>query len=229
MHKCKLATTRENLLFLGQYCTTPEDRARIIKKFRVDVEAYEELPPWHGVYNATGSDILLKDSIIMLKISDLTNRIKYYPIFSEKLGSKLLAKWGYTLPPKITAFADGENEKNLHCENASLRHLLAFARLFMLSQNHLHIPMTYAFNNLYMQLYAYPRSGVCPETVKLVNGLLGDFIKNNKDRYYENFDNLQDFINYILNRYKLLVFKDSDFSSLRTKFIEAYPNDKLYF
>lgn len=230
MYKCKLATTKENLLFLENHCSNPERRARIIKTFRVDVEAYEELPPWHGVYNATGSDVLLKDSVIMLKVSDLAYKVKYYPVFSEKLGSKLLKSWGYTLPPKLTAFAtDGDNEANLHCENASLRHLLAFARLFMLSQNHLHIPMAYGFNNLYMQLHEYPESGVCPETLRLVNEILGDFIKNNKDGYYINCVHLQDFIDYITNKYKLLPFKDSDFSPLRSKFLAEYPDEKLYF
>lgn len=230
MYKCKLATTKEKLKFIEQYCRRAPQRVEMIKEFRIDVEAYEELPPWHGVYNATGSAFLLKDSIIMLKVSDMKNLVQYYPVFSEKLARDLLAKWGVELPPKMSAFAnDGETDSGIHYENASLRHLLEFSRLFMISQNRLHTPMAYGFNNLYKQLHEYPYSGVCVDTVRLVNSILGDFINNNQDGRYVNCDNLQDFIIYIRNKYKLLVFKSSDFSALHRKMQLHYPEDTLYF
>lgn len=230
MYKCKLATTKENLEFIERFCRRPEKREQIIKHFRVDVEAYEELPPWHSVYNATGSDILLKDSIVMLRVSDLQKRVKYYPVFSEKLASKLLAKWGIVLPPKMTAFAyDNENEENINPENLALRHLLAFARLFMILQDHLHTPMPLGFNGLYQQLYDCPQCKVSPEVVRFVNGILGDFIEHHMAGCYVIYGNLQDFIIYIMNRYRLLVFKNPDFSCLREKMQQYYPNDKIYF
>ena len=231
MYKCKLATTKEKLQFIEQYCRDYKRREKINKDFRVDVEAYEELPPWHSVYNATGSDILLKDSVIMLRISDLEKRVRYYPVFSEKLGRRLLRKWGYELPPKFTVFIndDNDSEKEVHRENVSLRHLLAFTRLFMLSQNRLHTPMAYGFNNLYKQLYDFPDKGVSAETVKLVNNILGDFINNNTEGYYVNCKNLQDFIAYVVNNYTLLDFKENDFRCLREKLLFHYPEEKPYF
>ena len=89
--------------------------------------------------------------------------------------------------------------------------------------------MNFAFNNLYQQLHAFPNNGVGSETIKFVNEILGDFIKNHKEGYFVDYENLQDFITNLLKDYTLLAFKNSDFSALRKKLLLDYPNDKLYF
>lgn len=93
MRRCKNASIRENLLFQRRYCVTPEVREQLAEKFKVTVEAYEELPPWYSTFNADGSDIRLKDDIIMFRVCDLKNFIEYYPVFPATEGLRLLRKW----------------------------------------------------------------------------------------------------------------------------------------
>lgn len=220
-------------MFQHNYCSSEAAIAKIIKNFKVEVEAYEELPPWHCVYNANGSDVLLKDTIIMLKVSDLENRVVYYPTFSEALGKKVLADWHIALPPKITVFADpdvsSELDAAVHEDNKSLRRLIAFSRLFTIVPERLHRPMPYGFNNLYAQLYQAPEMGVAPETVRMINEILGHFVNDSGQERYIYCDNLQDFIDYLRGRYKLLVFINSDFTHLREMMKANYPDDKIYF
>ena len=233
MHKCRNANTKENLLFQERFCKSEAAMYKIAKNFKIEVEVYEELPPWHNVYNANGSDILLKDAIIMLKISDLTNRIVYYPIFSEAVAKKLLTKWDIALPEKLTVFVD--SDKQTECvagvdkDNQSLRTVIEFARLFTMIPDRSHRPMPYGFNNLYAQLHLVPEMGVAPETVRMVNSILGEFINSSEEERYIYCNNLQEFIDYLRNRYKLLKFKNSDFTSLRRMIQEHYPGDKIYF
>ncbi len=233
MHRCRLATIKENLRFQKQFCSNLQGAFKIKSNFKVLIEVYEELPPWHGVYNANGSDVLLKDAIIMLKVIDLTNMIIYYPVFSEEVGKRLLVEWDMLLPPKVTVFAypeAGERaEKAVHKDNQSLRRLIEFSRLFTMVPDRLHRPMPYGFNNLYAQLYLVPDMGVAPETVRMINGILGDFINASEEERYIYCDNLQEFIDYLKTRYKLLTFKDSDFTSLREMMRIHYPEDKIYF
>ena len=86
MYKCKDASTREIIAFQKTYCESLAAAIGMNNKFRIQVESYEELPPWSFVYNADGSDRFLKDDIIMLKVCDLEKRIAYYPVFPEKRG-----------------------------------------------------------------------------------------------------------------------------------------------
>ena len=198
MYKCKDASTREIIAFQKTYCESLAAAIGMNNKFRIQVESYEELPPWSFVYNADGSDRFLKDDIIMLKVCDLEKRIAYYPVFPEKRGLKLLQCWEMAVPPKLTAFEkEGETEGNIHRANQSLRNLIAFARLFMLSQSRWHKPMAYSFNNIISQLYLVPESDVAPETIKLINDVIGKYIRDNSQEHYIKCDNLQDFIDYI--------------------------------
>ncbi len=231
MYKCKLADTSDDLKFQQMFCRTETARQSIIQNFKVEVEAFEELPPWYSVYNADGSDYLLKDSIIMLKVSDLQKRICFFPVFSENIGRRLLRCWHIALPPKMTVFMEDSNvsEAKIHAANKSLRNLLAFARIFMFPQSRLHTPMPYGFNNIYMQLHKFPEMGVASETIRLINEILGEYIDYKHDGRYSSCDNLQDFIEYIKGRYSLLHFKESDFSLLRTILLSHYPKDKVRF
>ena len=151
MYKCREASTKEIIAFQKEFCENLSAAIGMNDKHRVQVESYEELPPWSFVYNADGSDRFLKDDIIMLKVCDLEKRIVYYPVFPEKRGLKLLQCWDMAVPPKLTAFEqEGKQEGNVHRANQSLRNLIAFARLFMLSQSRWHKPMAYSFNNMHI-------------------------------------------------------------------------------
>ena len=104
MYKCREASTKEIIAFQKEFCENLSAAIGMNNKHRVQVESYEELPPWSFVYNADGSDRFLKDDIIMLKVCDLEKRVVYYPVFPEKRGLKLLQCWDMAVPPKLTAF-----------------------------------------------------------------------------------------------------------------------------
>lgn len=230
MYKCREASTKEIIAFQKEFCENLSAAIGMNNKHRVQVEAYEELPPWSFVYNADGSDRFLKDDIIMLKVCDLEKRVVYYPVFPEKRGLKLLQCWDMAVPPKLTAFEqEGKQEGNVHRANQSLRNLIAFARLFMLSQSRWHKPMAYSFNNIISQLYLVPEADVAPETIKLINDVIGKYIRDDSLEHYVKCDNLQDFIDYIKTKYSLVMFKSDDFSLLRRILHDYYPAEKYIF
>lgn len=84
MYKCREASTKEIIAFQKEFCESLSAAIGMNKKHHVQVESYEELPPWCFVYNADGSDRFLKDDIIMLKVCDLEKRVVYYPVFQKK-------------------------------------------------------------------------------------------------------------------------------------------------
>ncbi len=230
MYKCKNASTQEIIAFQKNFCESFSTAAGMNNKFHVQLESYEELPPWCFVYNANGSDHFLKDDIIMFKVCDLERRIVYYPVFPEKMGVKLLSCWDMALPPKLTAFEqEVQEDGSVHRANKSLRNLIAFARLFMLSQSRWHKPMAYSFNNIISQLYLVPEADVAPETIRLINDVIGKYIMDNSQEHYIKCNNLQDFIDYIKNKYSLVTFKSDDFSLLRKILHNRYPQEKIYF
>ena len=91
-------------------------------------------------------------------------------------------------------------------------------------------PMAYYnFNNIISQLYLVPESDVAPETIKLINDVIGKYIRDNSQEHYIKCDNLQDFIDYIKTKYSLVTFKSDDFSLLRKILHDYYPVEKIYF
>lgn len=229
MRKCRKATSKENLVFQNQYCKHAETRENLIHYFTVTVEAYEELPPWYSTFNANGSDIRLKDDIIMLRIRDSEKLIEYYPVFSAAEGIRLLHKWRMDVPPKMTVFAEHKSKRKLSADNASLRSLIAHCRLFMLEEDKQHAVMAFAFNNFFKQLFDVPTCDVSPEAIRLINTVLGDYITNSKAKHYGDSKTLPEFIAYINRVYSLLTFQSSNFDGLREKLRKAYPDDEIYF
>lgn len=234
MKKPRICTSKEFFLFQQRYCRNERTRLSIIKNFKVEVEVFEELPPGYGVYGATGTQWLLKDSVIMLKLTDMTEGVCYYPVFSEAMGKKLLKAWGIPLPPKMSAFVEwghGQRVENkeVHYINARMRSLMAFTRLFMLPQERVHEPLVYGFKAVHEQLHDFPKENVSANVIKFVNDIIRAYQADAIRNRYTNCRNLQDFIEYIKHKYTLLEFKDSDFSALRAKLLEEYPDEEIYF
>ena len=156
MRKCRQATIKEVLLFQHKYCESAKSRETLIHKFKVTVEAYEELPPWYSTFSADGSDIRFKDDIIMFCVRDFDKLIEYYPVFSAEEGLRLLSKWKMPVPPKMTAFGTLIAVEKPIYDNACFRSLIAYSRLYMLGQSKNHVKMPFGFNNLYKQLNDFP-------------------------------------------------------------------------
>ena len=229
MRKCRQATIKEVLLFQHKYCESAKSRETLIHKFKVTVEAYEELPPWYSTFSADGSDIRFKDDIIMFCVRDFDKLIEYYPVFSAEEGLRLLSKWKMPVPPKMTAFGTHLAGAMPSDDNASFRSLIAYSRLYMLKQGKYHAKMAFGFNNLYKQLYDFPACEVSAEAVQLVNVVLGDYIHHSQTIHVENRKTLQKFIAYVTTVYSLLEFRNADFARLRKKLREAYPDEKINF
>lgn len=229
MRKCRKATNKENLVFQHKYCETAETRNQLIHHFTVTVESYEELPPWYSTFNANGSEIRLKDDIIMLRIRDSEKLIEYYPVFPATEGLRLLHKWKMEVPPKMTAFVEYKHKRKASADNASLRSLIAYCRLFMLKQQKQHVLMAFGFNNIYKQLCDVPTCDVSPEAVRLINTVFGDYLANSKEKHCGDSETLREFITHIHSFYSLLKFQSSNFDRLREKLKNAYPDDEIYF
>ena len=89
--------------------------------------------------------------------------------------------------------------------------------------------MAYSFNNIISQLYLVPEADVAPETIKLINDVIGKYIRDDSLEHYIKCNNLQDFIDYIQTKYSLVKFKSDDFSLLRKILHDYYPAEKIYF
>ena len=89
--------------------------------------------------------------------------------------------------------------------------------------------MAYSFNNIISQLYLVPEADVAPVTIKLINDVIGKYIRDDSLEHYIKCNNLQDFIDYIQTKYSLVKFKSDDFSLLRKILNDYYPAEKIYF
>ncbi len=232
MMKLKVADSREQRLFQQKYCQNEEARLQIIKHFRVEADAYVELPVGCCVYNAIDGGSPAKGKIIVLQVMELRRRLCYFPVFSEATGRKLLHAWSMKMPPKMTAFACAKEQSlygSLSVSNSSLRTLLEYFRWFTFAANHVYHPLPYGLRTIYNHLCKFPEEDVGVEVIKFVNDALAEEFANDNINRYTSCQQLQDYIVYLQNKYTLLQFKDADFSILRKLLADAFPEEKFYF
>lgn len=228
MYKCRRATWAEEAHFRRRFCQRDKARLSLIHFYRIDIEAFETLPPWYGTPNAARTKGLLHDSVIMLRVSDPRERISYYPVFNEAIGKRLLAAWELPVPPKMSALRDSQRSLRLgqHVgvapDNISLRSLLAFARWSMLQQGQ-HPLMAEGFNTLYQQLHVYPELGVAPEALLFVNEVIGSLLAQQQRT------SLQSFVSEVKAAYPLLNYRITDYSALRRRLHEGFPEVAIHF
>lgn len=234
-----LASEREKNLFKMQYCKNQQSRLSIPKHFRVEVDAYEDLAPGQTVYSWIGGGKKIRDAVITFKVRDMQRMLLYYPVFPSGMGRELLKGWDMPLPSKWSVYDEPYRsslrqgawrvtaEPFVDRQNRQMRHLLIYARLFVVMQHACSYPMPYGFKEIYRQLVAYPEEGVDVSVIILVNNVISQYLALNDNIL--NCKHLQDFITYLKNRYPRLHFIDSDFSLLRVLMHIEAPNVRCYF
>ena len=211
-----IASARETNLFMHKYCVNEKARLSIAKYFTVDVEGYEDLAPGQQIYSWLNGGKLIGGTVIACKVKDLHEMKLYYPVFPELVGKRLLKTWKLPLPPKWSVYVDENKwfyESNVSQLNREMRSLLIYSRLLMSLQKRVFSPMPYSFKEVYFQLNEFPDAIVDRSIINMVNQVMSDLLTIEKS--FMGYANLQDFIGYFHNKYKLLALLDADFSSLR--------------
>lgn len=109
--------------------------------------------------------------------------------------------------------------------NKEMRRLLIYGRLFISMQRRGFCPMPYSFKEVYLQLSEFSNVSVDVSVVRMINNVLREYL--HMEGRFMNCTNLQDFIAYLHNKYKLLSFINADFSGLRQLLVQE--DEQCYF
>lgn len=114
-------------------------------------------------------------------------------------------------------------------DNKKMLQLIQYARSMMI----LHVsepePMSGAFKNIYDKLEQHPAYDVFASDIKSVNTAISSYLKSATNRKYENFSNLQQYIEYLQLHYPKLKLRNFDFEMLKNKIIAEYPDVNIVF
>lgn len=236
----RTANKHEIIVFKEKYCKNEEARISISKDFEVEVESFEELLPRKTVSSYATGNRDIQNSFIMFKVCDKINDVQFFPVFSETVGRKMLMAWSKPVPQKRSIFVEensGSREGNggagsgnrYNVENSKLRSLILFTRSLMI----LHIndpqPMNGMLKQLYEKLEAHPYWNVRSHEIKAVNTALKNFLWKEINVRKENFQNLQDYIQYLQTNVTGRRLRNTNFDILRNIMGAKYPTEQIYF
>lgn len=228
MNDFTVASPKETNIFMQQYCRSEKSRLSIIKYFAVETEVYEVLAPGQQIYSWINGGRLISDTVIAFRIKDLYGMKIYYPVFPENMGKQLLKAWRMPLPPKWSIYTMDNKwlrDGNADSLNKEMRRLLIYGRLFISMQRRGFCPMPYSFKEVYLQLSEFSNASVDVSVVRMINNVLREYL--HMEGRFMNCTNLQDFIAYLHNKYKLLSFINADFSGLRQLLVQE--DEQCYF
>lgn len=224
--------------FMAQYCQNDRARDTIVDTFEISIESYEQLLPGQVVLSYGTGNREIHTAFVIFNVDDIENKIRYQPVFSEKIGRRLAKKAGLKLPRKIsvlsstgTSHGSGTNGTSIPRseDNHQLLLLIRFARAMMLLHEKEPKPMYDPFRRIYKYLDSHPRCKVFPKEIKAINTAIQGHLHSHENRQNERFNNLQDFIAYLHENYPNSHFKKATFDVLRNIFLDHYPNETLYF
>lgn len=217
------------IIFMNQFSRNTQTRCRIPEYYKVAVYAYEDYAPGQLVFAWYKNGMLMGDSGVMFEVVDSDKKLVYYPIFPLQIAIPLLKKWHMELPPKWSVYTSAMEKKApaVNPINQQMRNLLAYARLFVSMQQRFSTPMPLGFKDVFEQLHDYPEQAIDGTVVSLINKVISQYLYMNTT--VSNCRNLQEFITYLHNKYKMLDFIDSDFSQLRRLLQEEEPGMQCFF
>lgn len=241
-----LSNANENQIedFKIKYCRNECNRKKMAADFDVEVEAFEELLPRKSIRSYATGNRCIENSFIMFCVSDKTNGLKYYPVFSESVGRKMLVSWNKSIPKKRSIFLEEnkgtlEKEKTkrrekskiveLNIANGELRNLILFTHSLMFLHMDSPKPMNGMFKNLYEKLEKDPSSQVKAFEIKSVNTALKNFFEKKTNVNKEAFHNLQDYIKYLKTDSGGKSLISTSFDDLRIMMQSKYPMEHIYF
>lgn len=234
----RIANEYEIKVFKEEYCKNDEARISIGRKFEVEVESFEELLPGKNVGSYATGNRDIENAFIMFRVSDTNKDVQYFPVFSETVGRKMLKAWGMPVPKKRSIFVEENNGVGVgnggirnrnDADNSKLRSLILFTRSLMI----LHIdspqPMNGMLKELYEKLELHPDWKVRSYEIKGVNTALGNFLQKAINVQNENFQNLQDYIEYLQINAGERRLRNSNFDTLRNIMNSKYQTEQVYF
>lgn len=233
------ASEQEIEKFKIRYCRNDETRKSIGIDFDVKIESFEELLPGKIVRSYATGNRNIENSFILFNVCDNENGIQYFPVFSESVGRRMLNAWNIPVPKKRSVFVHENNsagaannrtlrESRNNSENLELRNLILFTRSLMI----LHIdnpkPMYGALKDVYEKMELHPYWKVLGKEIKSVNTSLKNYLKESNDNK-ENFQNLQEYIQYLQGNIRGKGLRNTNFDKLREIMKKEYPGEEIYF
>lgn len=236
----KKADAAKTKLFAEKYCHGDDARNTIVADFDVNIESYEELLPGQTITSYASGNREIRTEFIMFNVIDAERGIIYHPVFSGSVGRRLAKKANLKLPSKMSIFTaegggdGGDNEggndgATRNIENRKMLQLIRFARSMMLLNVDEPKPMYDPFRSIYVKLEKHPGFAVFESNIKSINTAIQSYLKKDINRDYQNFENLQQYIQYLQDNYPQKRLRDHDFDILRNKFQMEYPNEEIYF
>lgn len=233
------ATNTQIDIFRKQYCLCHKNRTNINNDFDVSIESFEKLLPGNTVRSyATGSKPI-KEGFIIFKAIDKSADISYYPVFSESVGRRLAKEWNIKLPPKMAVLIDKEKGisgssisgtgSKRKIDNQKMLLLIQFARSLMILHVKSPSPIKDPFRLIFNKLSTHPNYNVFESDVKSINTAIKNFLHCSTNTSNENFNNLQQYIDYLEANYPKQKLRDHDFEILREKMRSKYPNEMIVF
>lgn len=78
--------------FMAQYCQNDRARDTIVDTFEISIESYEQLLPGQVVLSYGTGNREIRTAFVIFNVDDIENKIRYQPVFSEKIGRRLAKK-----------------------------------------------------------------------------------------------------------------------------------------
>lgn len=226
-------------IFRKQYCLCSKNRANINNDFDVSVESYEKLLPGNTLRSYATGGKPIKKAFIIFKVTDKITDISYYPVFSESVGRILAKKWNKDLPPKMTVLVDerkgnsgsgiSSTRSKRKIDNEKMLLLIQFARSLMILHVKSPSPMKDPFRLIFNKLSTHPNYNVFESDVKSINTAIKNFLHSSTNISNENFNNLQQYIDYLEANYPKQKLREHDFEILREKMRSKYPSEIIVF
>lgn len=233
------ATPKEIDEFKKQYCKNDQARISMIDECEVEVESFEDLLPQKQIISYATGERSITDSFIMFHVCK--NDVEYFPVFSESTARKMLNAWHMSIPPKRSIFIEetpsstSTTGKTVHrgtttVESTQMRTLILFSYSLMT----LHVaspdPMDGIFKEFYIKYEMHPGYTPFASEIKKINSALRNFFqRNGYNHSHENFQHLQEYIQYLHSHIGNKRLRQTDFQSLRDIMHTSYPDVQAYF
>lgn len=235
------ATKNEIAAFSKRYCKDTLSRISMNKYFEVKVESFEELLPGKTVNSyATGSR-KIEGAFMIFDVYDREKELHYFPVFSESTARAMLKAWNKPVPKKRSIFTSEESSRihkgsdktasksTINEENAQLRRLILFSRSLMVYHINNPQPMGGMLNEIYEKYDTNPSWKIKAFEVKSINTALKNFLKKNINTRNENFQTLQEYIDFLRHNKYEKCLKSTNFDILREIMKKYYPEEQIFF
>lgn len=234
--------------FKKDYCKNAENRSKIFDDFKVSVNIFSESLPDKTYCSYATGEKEITGAYIIFDVQDLTQKIVYYPIFSEAVGRQMLkSQERISIPQKTSIFLEEnisknsflstsykKGDKSVKVNSDAIKTITLILFIYQLMGFHIEHPKQIygILKELLDKFSEHPNFKPFPEELYKINNTLEKFLAKEINTKNENFNNLQDFIDFIKEKYPEYCnrMKNTDFSSLRDILNKEYGSTfKIYF